>query len=61
MAIYSACSNLETREIMWVARKTEDAPQFRFAGQINPSEGWWLAGIYSDRFASDVRGIQWGE
>ena len=54
MAIYSACSNIETRETMWVARKTDDAPQFTFAGQINPAEGWWIAGIYADRFGDEV-------
>jgi hypothetical protein len=54
MAIYSACSNIETRETMWVARKTDDAPQHTFAGQITPAEGWWWAGCHADRYADDV-------
>jgi hypothetical protein len=47
MAIYSMCSDLDTRETMWVARKTDDAPQTVYAGQIRPAEGWWWAGCYA--------------
>ena len=54
MAIYSQCSDLSTREIMWVARKTETAPQTRFAGMINPAEGWWWAGCYADRYQEEA-------
>ncbi len=60
MAIYSACSNLETRELMWVARPAAGGDQYTFAGQINPVEGWWVAGVSADRYASEVRPIQWG-
>jgi hypothetical protein len=54
MAIYSQCSDLQTRETMWVGRPSDDAPQYRFAGQINPAEGWWIAGISADSYAADV-------
>lgn len=54
MAILSPCTDLETRELMWVARKTDDAPQYTFAGRINPAEGWWWAGCYADRYSDDV-------
>jgi hypothetical protein len=54
MAIFSQCSDLQTRETMWVARKTENAPQDRFAGQINPAEGYWWAARYAERYADDV-------
>ena len=55
MAIFTPCSNIETRELMWVARKTETAPQTRFAGMINPAEGWWWAARHADRYADDVK------
>jgi hypothetical protein len=54
MAIYSQCSDLQTRQTMWVARKTETSPQTRYAGMITPVEGWWLAGCHADCYASDV-------
>ena len=54
MAIYSACSALQPRETMWVARPSDLAPQYRFAGQINPVEGWWVAGVSADRYADEV-------
>ena len=54
MAIFSQCSDLQTRETMWVARKTDDAPQTRYAGQINPAEGWWWAGCHADRWGAEA-------
>ena len=54
MAIYSQCSDLSTRETMWVARKTDDAPQTRFAGQICPAETWWWAGVHADAFHEEA-------
>jgi hypothetical protein len=39
---------------MWVARKTETAPQTRYAGMINPAEGWWWAGCYADRYHEEA-------
>jgi hypothetical protein len=49
MAIYSMSSDLETREIVWVSRQTETAPQDRFAGQINPAPASWYAARHSER------------
>ena len=62
MAIFSQCSDLSTRETMWVARKTDDAPQTRYAGQINPAEGWWWAGCHADRYQEEAVSAlpQWG-
>ena len=54
MAIYSQCSDLETRETMWVARKTETAPQTRYAGMICPAETWWWAGVHADAFHDEA-------
>ena len=54
MAIFSQCSDLQTRETMWVTRKIDDAPQDRFAGQINPAEGYWWAARYAEHYAADV-------
>ena len=54
MAIYSQCSDLETRQIMWVKRQTDDGPQNRFAGMVTPAESWWWAGCHADCYASDV-------
>jgi len=54
MAIFSMCSDLQTRETMWVTRKTDDAPQDRFAGQINPAEAYWWAARYAERYADNV-------
>ena len=54
MAIYSQCSDLQTRETMWVARKTDDAPQTRYAGMICPAEGWWWAGCHADRWHDEA-------
>jgi hypothetical protein len=45
--ILTPCSDLKTRETMWVARKTETAPQYA------PVESWWVAGLYADKFATD--------
>lgn len=57
MAIYSACSDLETREIRWVSRDVHTDRQNTFAGQIWPAEGWWWAGCYADRYADDVPSV----
>ena len=54
MAIYSQCSDLQTREIMWVARKTETSPQSLYAGRHCPAEGWWWAGCYADRYHDEA-------
>lgn len=54
MSIYSQCSDLSTREIMWVARPSDLAPQRRYAGQIIPAEGWWWAGCHADRYHDEA-------
>jgi hypothetical protein len=56
MAIYSMCSDLETREIVWVSRQTETAPQDRFAGMINPAPASWYAARHADAYRNDHRG-----
>ena len=58
MSIYSQCSDLTTRETMWVARPSDLAPQRSYAGQISTAEGWWWAGCHAERYASDVVGPQ---
>jgi hypothetical protein len=60
MAIYSMCSDVETGEIQWVSRQTEDAPQDRFAGMINPAPASWYAARHADAYRNDHRQIQWG-
>jgi len=57
MAIFSACSDLETRELRWVPRKTEFAPQQTFAGQICAHEAWFFAAAYRDRYADEVKDV----
>ena len=54
MAIFSQCSDLTTREIRWVPRKTDTSPQSVFAGQIQAHEGWWFAGCYADRYHDEA-------
>ena len=54
MAIFSMASDLTTREIRYVPRKTETSPQSVFAGQIQAHEGWWFAGCYSDRYHEEA-------
>lgn len=54
MSILSPCSDLETRQTMWVARPSDLAPQRTFAGQVVPAEAYWWAGCHADRYASDV-------
>jgi hypothetical protein len=54
MAIYSMSSDLQTREIVWVARQRDDAPQDRFAGRINPAPAAWWAKVSGESYASDV-------
>jgi hypothetical protein len=54
MAIFSMASDLTTREIRYVPRKTETSPQSVFAGQIQAHEGWWFAGIYADRYHDEA-------
>ena len=54
MAIFSMASDLTTREIRFVPRKTETAPQSVFAGQIQAHEGWWFAGVYADRYHDEA-------
>lgn len=56
MSIFTPCSDIETRQIMWVARKTETAPQTRFAGMINPAEGSWWAAVHADRYEEEAVG-----
>ena len=56
MAIYSMSSDLETREIVWVSRQTETAPQDRFAGQINPAPASWYAARHADAYRNDHQG-----
>jgi hypothetical protein len=55
MAIYSMSSDLETREIVWVSRQTETAPQDRFAGMINPAPASWYAARHADAYRKDHR------
>ena len=57
MAIYSMSSDLETREIVWVSRRTETAPQDRFAGMINPAPAAWWAKVSGESYASDVAAV----
>ena len=47
-------SDLETREILWVTRRTYDAPLDRFAGMINPAPAAWWAKVSGESYASDV-------
>ena len=54
MAIFSMASDLTTREIRYVPRKTETAPQSVFAGQVQAHEGWWFAGIYADAYHEEA-------
>jgi hypothetical protein len=54
MAIFSMASDLTTREIRYVPRKTETSPQSVFAGQIQAHEGWWFAGVYADRYHDEA-------
>ena len=54
MAIFSMASDLTTREIRYVPRKTETSPQSVFAGQIQAHEGWWFAGVYADRYHEEA-------
>jgi len=54
MAIFSMASDLTTREIRYVPRKTETSPQSVFAGQVKAHEGWWFAGIYADRYHEEA-------
>lgn len=54
MAIYSPCSDLATRQTMWVPRKTETAPQTRYAGMVSYAEAYWWAGLYADRYHDEA-------
>ena len=54
MAIFSMASDLTTREIRFVPRKTETSPQSVFAGQVQAHEGWWFAGVYADRYHDEA-------
>ena len=58
--ILTPCSDLKTRSLMWVGRKTETSPQTM--GQDHPIavEAAWIAGAYADRYADDVQPIAWG-
>ena len=54
MAIFSMASDLTTREIGFVPRKTETSPQSVFAGQVQAHEGWWFAGVYAERYHDEA-------
>ena len=54
MAIFSMASDLQTREVRFLPRKTETAPQSVYAGQLQVHEGWWYAGCYADRYHEEA-------
>lgn len=55
MAIFSAASDLQSRELRWVPRTTDFAPQQVFAGQVCAHEAWFFAACYRDKFAADAQ------
>jgi hypothetical protein len=57
--ILTPCSDLKTRETLWVGRKTETAPQ---TGNDLPIavEASWIAGVYAEKFADDHVPVTFG-
>lgn len=54
MAIYSACSDLRTREIRWAMRENNDEA---INGTQYPLSAWVISGKNAEVFASDVQGV----
>jgi hypothetical protein len=57
MAIFSACSDLETRQLLWIPRNPQTDQQQWIAGRPTPplSAAFW-AKSYGEAFAGDVKG-----
>ncbi len=60
MAIFTPCSDLETRQLRWVPRNVAPDIQQTFAGKISAHEAWFFAACYRDSFAADVKDVTIG-
>jgi hypothetical protein len=56
MAIFSACSDLETRQILWIPRNPQTDQQQWIAGRPSAHEAAFWAKSYGEAFAGDVKG-----
>ena len=52
--IFSQASDLQTRQRMWVGRKTDLGPQFGCGEQPTQLETEWIAGVYAEKYRQDA-------
>jgi hypothetical protein len=52
--ILSMASDLNTRQIVWAGRQTNDAPQTMGLNVPIAVEAVWIAGSYAQTYADDV-------
>lgn len=52
--ILSQASNLQTRQRIWVGRKSDLGPQIGYGGQPTQLETEWIAGAYSETYRDEA-------
>lgn len=52
--IFSQASDINTRQRMWVGRKTDLGPQFGSGEQPVQIETEWIAGVYAEKYRKEA-------
>ena len=53
--ILSQASNLQTRQRIWVGRKSDLGPQIGYGEQPTQLETEWIAGVYAEKYEAEAK------
>ena len=55
--ILTPCSDLKTRQILWVSRNSDSEPQTQNGIEVYTTTAAMIAGSHAQRYASDVKRV----
>jgi|TARA_B100001094_G_C18032787_1_gene720997 hypothetical protein len=53
--ILSQASNLQTRQRVWIGRKSDLGPQIGYGDQPTQLETEWIAGVYAEKYEAEAK------
>jgi hypothetical protein len=53
--ILSQASNLQTRQRVWIGRKSDLGPQIGHGDQPTQLESEWIAGVYAEKYEEEAK------
>ncbi len=53
--ILSQASNLQTRQRVWIGRKSDLGPQIGYGEQPTQLETEWIAGVYAEKYEEEAK------